>query len=255
MKSKIVRMRLARAVAPLVIWMASALATAAVAVPAHADPNIWDYVVPSTLTKLVATGRTVAADQTQLEVIGKDYGDAYRLKEGKYTFTAPDRLEYTTQLGPTTVTLISTNTQIQVVTHGLVHLSHTTDISGDITKRKTLFDLGILPKNYLETMRVEYDGEDTAIGVPCQVFTLRYLTDAPDSHRRFKLWIDPVKHYVVQKTVWNMQNAQHETVFYRDPVIVPGTHIYMPTEAEVWNQNGKFGGKVQYTKLSGEETS
>jgi hypothetical protein len=103
-------------------------------------------------------------------------------------------------------------------------------------------------------MRVQYDGEDMAIDIPCQVFTLRFKTDPPDCSRRFKVWIDPVKHYVVQKTVWNLQNIQHETIIYRYPEIVPGTSVYLPTWAEVWNQKGKLGGVIQYVKVSGEQT-
>ena len=129
-----------------------------------------------------------------------------------------------------------------------------TDISGDISRRNTLFALGVLPTNYLETMRSDYEGEDTVIGIKCEVFTLRYLTDSPTEFRRFKVWIDPVKHYVVQKIVWNQQDEQHETVIYRNPAIVPGTQIWMPTWAEVWNQHGKLGGIIEYVKVSGEQT-
>ena len=69
------------------------IAAALLAPPAFATPNIWDYVLPTTVTKLTAVGRTRSADQKELAVIGKDFGDAYRLREATYTFTAPDRLE------------------------------------------------------------------------------------------------------------------------------------------------------------------
>ena len=237
-------------------WAAMAVATIAMSAPVFAAPDIWDYMIPSSVTRLVATGRTRTADQKELAVIGKDFGDAYRLKEASYLFIAPDRLEYSAAVGPTRVTYISTNTQrIIHAVIGPIKKDVVTDITGDITKRKTLFDLGLLPKNYLETVRVEYDGEDTAIGLKCESFTFRYLTDPPNCPRRFKVWIDPDKHYVVQKIVWNLDNDQHETVIYRNPEIVSGTHIFMPTWAEVWNQHGKFAGSVEYVKISGEQAS
>ena len=71
---------------------------------AFADPDIRQYAVPATLHSLVATGRTVWADQTELSKIGKDFGEAYRLHEATYTFTAPDRLEYKAKVGIISVT-------------------------------------------------------------------------------------------------------------------------------------------------------
>ena len=238
------------------VWASLALGSVAITAPAYANPDIWDYMLPSTVTRLVATARTQFADQKELAVIGRDFGDAYRLKEASYEFTAPDRLEYSAAVGPTRVTYITTNSQRIIHAEiGPVHKDVVTDITGDITKRNTVFALGLLPKNYLETVRVEYDGPDEAIGIKCESFTFRYLTDPPDSSRRFKVWIDPDKHYVVQKIVWNMLNEQHETVIYRNPELVQGTHIYMPTAAEVWNQHGKFAGSVEYVKISGNQTS
>ena len=214
-----------------------------------AIPVITDYQFPATISQLTATGKTVASDQAELSKINNDFGDAYRVKEGHYTYRAPDYLEYTSQVGPTTASLITTNTtRIIKVRSGFIKKDITTDISGDVTKRQTIFALGFLPQNFLETVTSTYLGRETVQGVSCVVFDLKFTKEGPNTKKHFMVWVDPDKHYVVQKRVWDMWGSQRETIVYLDPQDVDGT-LWMPTRVEAYNQFGKFGGAVEYTDV------
>jgi hypothetical protein len=100
----------------------------------------------------------------------------------------------------------------------------------------------------LETVRASYDGTDAVQGVQCEVFTLRYLSDPPNSNRRWKVWIDPVKRYVVQKQIWNMENEKREKVVYLNPQMVVN-NFWVPTKAECFNPEGHLAGIVQYVNI------
>jgi hypothetical protein len=216
-------------------------------VPALCDPDIKAYAVPSTLVKLQATARTVSADQSELRKIGRDFGEAYRLHEATYTFTAPDRMEYRAHAGFLSVIYTTTNTQ-RVIRIPPLGIHQTIDISKDITKRQTLFNLGVLPTNYLETMRSEYVGKEVVHDTSCEIFVLRYITDLPKDNRRFMIWVDPVKHVVVQKRVWDGGNHEHETIAYLKPVeVIPG--FWLPTVGEAFAPDGKLAGTVEYVNI------
>lgn len=204
------------------------------------------YAVPAALHHLNATARTVTANQGVLAKIGASYGDAYRLHEAQYIYSAPDRLEYLAHAGFLSASQITTNTT-RITNFGLIH--RTDDISKDLTKRQTLFFIGVLPKNYLETVRATYIGPGKAQGVATQVYVLRYVSDRADDYRRFQVWIDPEKRYVVQKKVWDGGNHERETIVYKDPrQILPG--IWLPTRAEAYAPTGELGGVVNYVKIT-----
>lgn len=217
---------------------------------AFAMPKLEDYQMPASITKLTAVGRTVMANQAELAKLGNDFGNAYRVKEGRYKFTAPDMLEYSTQIGPTSVSLITTNTyKLVKVRAGIVKQDVKDDISQDATKRQTLFALGLLPENFVETMLSDYVGRETVQGVDCVVFDLKFKKEGPLVKRHFMIWVDPVKHYVVQKRVWDLYAKQRETVIYSKPIDVDGK-IWIPTRAEAFNQENKLGGVVEYTGVT-----
>ncbi|HEY3331252.1 MAG TPA: hypothetical protein VGK19_14585 [Capsulimonadaceae bacterium] len=217
---------------------------------ASALPKLDDYVMSPSIKKLVATGRTVAANQAELSKLGSDFGNAYRLKEGNYTFIAPDYLEYSTQVGPTKVSLITTNEyKLVKVRAGIVRKDVKDDISDDTTKRQTLFSLGLLPENFVETVLSNYVGRETVQGIDCVVFDLRYKKEGPDVKRHFLIWVDPVKKYVVQKKVWDLNGRTRETIVYSRPVDVDG-RVWVPGRAEAFNQESKLGGVVEYSSIS-----
>jgi len=217
-------------------------------IAAKADPNIWDYAVPPTIHSIVAKAKTLSANFDELKKISDDYANGYRIKEATYTFTAPDKLEYKTSLGVFRVTYTTTNER-RIVSSNVFNLGSNTDISKDVTKRNTIVALGVLPQNYLETMRVQYVGPDTVNGIATQAFVMRYITDQPDDNRRFEYWIDPDKHYIVQKRVWGGDNQQHETIVYKNPQeILPG--FWMPTIAEAYTPDMQLAGVVGYENIS-----
>lgn len=224
------------------------IALAASAAFAADGPSIYQFMVPSSVHTLNATARTISADQDELAKINKDFGDAYRLHEVTYHFTAPDTLEYSTRVGFISATYTSTDTE-NIISIPSMHISKTTAFGKDITKRNTLFMLGLLPQNYLDIMRADYVGTDKVWGVNCQVYILRYDTDAPTDPRRFEIWVDPDKHYVVQKRVWDGGNHQHETIAFLNPKeVLPG--FWMPTRADAFAPDGKLAGSVAYVDIS-----
>lgn len=217
---------------------------------ANAAPTIYDHMMPAAVTHVTAKGRTVWADFKNLAKINTEYGDAYRLREATYTFDAPDRLEYRTQVGPTAVALIATDDYrlVQVRT-GMLHKDFTLDIKGDITKRQTLFALGVLPNNYLETVNASYQGRQTLQGINCEVFDLRWVNEKPDNPMHWLVWVNPNQHCVVQKKLWDDHNNQRETILYLNPVQVT-PNFWMPSRAECYNPEGELSGVIEYANIS-----
>ncbi|MDR3706990.1 MAG: hypothetical protein P4L33_01720 [Capsulimonadaceae bacterium] len=217
---------------------------------AMAIPSLSDHMMPVSIVKLTATGRTVWADQAQLAKINAEYGDAYRVHEATYSYSTPDRLEYKTQVGPTTVTLVTTNTyRLIQVRSGLLRKDYKLDISGDVTKRQTLFALGVLPKNYIDTVHAEFIGRESIMGVNCEVFQLRFVDQKPDNPQHWRIWVDSERHYVVQKKLWSDTNERRETIVYLKPQRL-GNGFWMPTRAECYNPEGKLAGVVEYVDIS-----
>lgn len=216
---------------------------------ALAIPSIADHMMPLSITRLTATGRTVWANQSELAKINAEYGDAYRVHEASYTFNSPDRLEYRTQVGPTNVALIATNDyRLVQVRSGIIKKDIKTDIASDVTKRQTLFALGILPKNYLDTVTAQYQGRETLMGINCEVFVMRWYNQPANNPMHWIVWIDPDRHYVVQKKLWNDHAEQRETIVYLNPVQVSST-FWMPTRAECYNPEGHLAGVVEYVNV------
>jgi hypothetical protein len=212
----------------------------------EADPNIYDYAVPSSIHSIVAKAKTVWADFDQLKKISSDFADSYRLKEATYIYTAPDRLEYRAHIGLITVTYVTTNTE-RTVSGSIFH--STQNISKDVTKRNTLAALGLLPRNFLDTMRISYIDNELINGTPTQAFLMRYVSDQPTDKRRFEFWIDPAKHYIVQKRVWGGDGKQHETIAYSKPQeVMPG--FWMPTIAQAYTPEMQLAGTVQYEHIT-----
>ena len=217
---------------------------------AFAIPSLADSMMPPSITHVKATGRTVWADQAQLAKINAEYGDAYRVHEATYTYSSPDRLEYRTQVGPTNVALITTNTyRLVQVRSGVIRKEFKTDISSDVTKRQTLFALGVLPQNYLETIKGEYLGREPLLGVDCEVFDLRFVDQKATNPQHWRIWIDPDKHYVIQKKLWSDSNEKRETILYLNPTKVL-SNFWMPTRAECYNPEGKLAGVVEYINVT-----
>lgn len=213
---------------------------------ANATPSVEQYVLPTTLRHLEATVVPKQANQDVLKKIGSGFADAYRVSSGTFIFTAPDRLEYRARAGAFSATQIYTNTT-RTTEFGIIH--RTDDISKDITKRSTVFTLGLLPQNYLDTMRSVYVGTEPIDGVACDVFMLRYLTDQVNDNRKFEVWVSKERHYVVQKRVWDGGNHEHETIRYKNPIeAMPG--VWVPTSAEAYDAQGELGGIVSQEKIS-----
>jgi len=222
----------------------------AASLSAHAAPTIDDQMMPRAITHLTATGRTVWADQAELAKINTEYGDAYRCHEATYTFESPDRLEYRTQVGATTISLITTNDyRLVQVRSGPLKKDFKTEIASDITKRQTLFALGVLPKNYLETVVAQYQGREPFKGVNCEVFNMHWINQKPDNASHWTVWIDADRHYVVQKKLWSYNGEQRETIVYLKPTqVLPG--FWLPTRAECYNPEGHLAGVVEYVNVT-----
>jgi hypothetical protein len=219
---------------------------------ASEPPSIYDFSLTPKISHLWATARPTFADQKELAKINNDYGDAYRIKEGSYKFTAPDRLEYSAAAGPLRGTLISTNKTNTIHAElGIAKKDIVTDISKDITKRNTLFAIGLLPLNYLETVRAQYENSEVIRGAKCDVFMMRYMSDGPTHNRRWRVWIDAEKHYVVQKQIWDGSNAKRELIVYLNPKKV-AADLWVPTKAECYNPEGHLAGVVEYLNLRAE---
>jgi hypothetical protein len=228
------------------IGLLGAVAAVATIASVPAPPSIETFAVPASLHHLQATVEHSTANMDVLRKIGPGFAEGYQVDSATYIFTAPDRLEMHAKAGMLTATQIYTNTTRETV-FGWIH--RTDDISKDITKRETIEVLGLLPQNYLDTMRADYIGVDTVDGVQCQVFMLRYLTDQPNDNRRFQTWVSDDQHYIVKQRVWDGGNNEHQTVLYKNPIqVIPG--VWVPTRVEAYDSQGELAGVAMQKNIS-----
>ncbi len=229
-----------------IIALTAGIALPGYAAPAAAAPSIQEFAVPPTLHRLEATVAHTQANKDILTKIGPGYAQGYKVSDARYVFTAPDRVEVHGRYGIISATVVYTNTTMRV-NFGFIHT--TKNISKDLTKRQTIFSLGLLPQNYLETVRAQYLGSEVAAGVPCAVFMLQYVGDLPTDKRRFQIWVSKDKHYVVKKRVWDGSNTEHETIIYSNPVqAAPG--IWVPTQVQAFDPQGELGGTAVQKNIS-----
>ena len=225
------------ATASLLVGMVAVIAAGDTAAPPP-PPSIEDYAVPQSLHRLQATVENTSANMDVLSKIGPGFAEGYQVNSATYVFTSPDRLEIHAHAGLLSATQTYTNTTRRTE-FGFIH--RTDDISRDVTKRETIEVLGLLPQNYLDTMRSDYIGTDVIEGVACQVFMLRYVTDQPNDNRRFETWVSDSQHYIVKQRVWDGGNHEHQTALYKNPIeVIPG--VWVPTQVEAYDAQGELGG-------------
>jgi hypothetical protein len=217
-------------------------------VAAFADPSIEEYAVPPTLHHLQADVVHTKANFDVLKAIGPGFADGYRVTSATYSYTAPETLTISAHAGVLSASQTYTNTTRRT-DFGFIH--RTDDISSDITRRQTIFSLGLLPQNYLDTMRAQYLGESTVNGIPCDIFMLQYVTDLVTDKRKFEIWVSKSQHYVVQKRVWDGGGTQHETVVYSNPVqALPG--VWVPTVVEAFDKSAQLGGIAEQRNIKAD---
>ncbi len=203
-----------------------------------AQSSLEKYAVPNSLHSLEATVVPVKANKDVLNKIGKGFADGYDVKSATYIFTPPDRVEVRGKYGIISGDIVYTNTE-RHVSLGFIHTS--ADISKDLTKRQTVFVLGLLPQNYLDTVRVADLGQQSINGIPCDSYLLRFISDGPNDARRWQIWVSRAQHYMVKKIVWGGNNVEHETIIYLNPVqALPG--IWVPTQVQAFDSAAELGG-------------
>ena len=206
-----------------------------------AQSSLEKYVVPNTLHSLQATVVPVQANKDILDKIGKGFAEGYNVSSATYVFSPPDRVEVRGKYGILSGDIVYTNTTRQVKL-GFLHT--TSDISKDLTKRQTIFVLGLFPQNYLDTVRVVDLGQATVNGIACETYLLRFISDGPNDGRRWQVWISHDQRYMVKKIVWGGNNVEHETIVYSNPVqALPG--LWIPTRVEAFDSAGELGGVAE----------
>ena len=85
--------------------------------------------------------------------------------------------------------------------------------------------------------------------IDCEVFDIRWCNEKADNPMHWMVWIDPDRHYVVQKKLWDDGGNQRETIVYLNPTQVT-PNFWMPTRAECYNPEGKLAGVIEYVNVS-----
>ena len=181
----------------------------------------------------------VKADKDVLNKIGKGFADGYDVKSATYIFTPPDRVEVRGKYGIISGDIVYTNTT-RHVSLGFIHTN--ADISKDLTKRQTVFVLGLLPQNYLDTIRVGELGQQTINGIPCDSY-MRALYQ-----RRPQRWpamanLDlprPALHGEKDQLGRQQYGARNRSVPLIPWKLIPG--LWVPTQVQAFDSAGELGG-------------
>lgn len=180
------------------------------------------------------------ADLPQLEKINKDFGIIYRLREVTVRYKDPDKFRLDNRLG-----VFIVNGSMRYIRVPQLRLRKKDDLGGDLSKRYSLLDIGIVTPSRLEQLHWRYLKQETVQGRPMPAFEVSFSEDDPD---RFIVCMDTEKKHVARRQWLDREGKLRATFDYLQPVeVTPG--VWVPSRIEVRNSDGVLAGAAKYSEL------
>ena len=223
----------------LLLALAATLASGA-----QAAPEISQFT-SSSIHTLRLDSEVTYENRDQLEVIGGDFANFYRLQRGarslSFIYMQPGMLRYDANvLGSHITYTINGDTRVTNITFPHIHKSE--NIAGAPGKKNTLLDSGVVPPEQL----ADYNG--TYLRKESGLYCFQLLAKDPKEPFKDLVWIDPKTHITAQRYHYDRNGKLTAWYLYKNPVLVaPG--IYFPTRVEVYSPKMKLAGVTVYKNI------
>ena len=230
-----------KTLAPTICFIA-ALACAAQA--AQAAPDIHHFTSDKIKT-LRLDSQVTYENRDQLEEIGGDFANFYRVQRGARTlsliYMQPGMLRFDANvLGSHITYAISGDTRVTDITFPRIHKAE--NIAGAPGKKNTLLDSGVVPPEQLADYNATY--LRTESGLLC----FQLLAKDPKEPFKDLVWIDPKTHITTQRYHYDRNNKLVAWYLYKNPAqVAPG--VYFPTRVEVYSPKMKLAGVTIYKNI------
>ncbi len=182
------------------------------------------------------------ANQKELAVIGKDYGNSYQFKNSTIIFKMPDKVKVTSTAGVVKVSYIITG-NMKRIRAGL--LKKTEDISNEPHKKQTPLDVGMVTEAIWKQFRVDNVKMQGTAANPTYVLTLS-LPNSPQ--KKQYIWVDGKDWRLLKREKHEADGSLKSRYVYSKHKSYKGV-VWAPTEQRVYNKNGKLAGTTVYSNI------
>lgn len=221
-------------------WLLAAALLATVARAQAAPPDIRQFTSANIKTLTMDT-RIVEENRAELQKIGGDFANAYRIHNVALSYAQPGKLHLeTTVLKARIAYTINGNKRFTSIPSMRIH--NVQDIGNAPGKKQTLLDSGVVPPEQLD----EYNATFLRKEGGQMVYQLQ--PKLASERRKDVVWIDPKTRITVKRMNYNQDGKLIKWFLYKNPVVVrPG--IYMPSRVEVYNPQNKLAGATLYSNI------
>jgi hypothetical protein len=225
----------ARAIEP---WLRTqriqaALAQADLSGEAALEPQVKFSRLVSPLTHIQATLHVSEEDEKQVAALDSDEARLFALHKVNLDYTEPNKLRLqamTPKNGQATLAADEDTRRYMVGEHGK---PSTQDLSNAPTRRLSLLDFcGVLTPGIFDTVRARYVRREKLADVQAVVYDLSYWRTEKVAYQR--LWIDPDRHIVVKREVYDRKSKLKAVTLYHQPTKAE-SNTWLPGRVELQN--------------------
>ena len=219
--------------------MTTILALAALT-PAVQSASIAAYIQPA-FRDAAFTAKVIQKNEKELVKINDDFGQGYRFSSTTVRMKEPYKLRLDANVEDTTVSYVVNGAARRIKVPRL-HINTRQDLSAKPGQRQTVMDFGVLtPSLFEDLFDAKFVRMDRATGDA--VFDLTYKAAFKDK-TRYRVWLDPEKHYVAKREWYQRRGRMIATFLYDAPVTEGGAT--MPTKLTVKNADDVVAGVTRY---------
>ncbi len=219
-----------------ILAMIASHAPAAIAAP----PDIHKFL-SNNIKTLQLDSHVVSEDRDELQKIGSDFANAYRLHNVSITYAQPGKLHIdTTILGAHLSYTINGNTRY--TSAPTFHIHQVEDVSRSPGKKNSLLDSGLVPPELLD------DWDATYLRKEGGEYVFQLIPKQKSETFKNIIWIDPKTHITTKRLNYDRHGKLSKWFLYKKPQQVrPG--VFIPTEIDVYNAENKLAAVTAYTDI------
>ena len=219
--------------------LAPALAVYATMAAVAATPPELNQLASTRIQTLQLDSSVVEENRAQLNTIGGDFAQAYRIHKVSIAYLQPSKIHFES---------VVLNVHIAYTINGdrkftsvpTYHVHKVENITGQPGKRQSLLDLGLVPPELFDYSNATYVGTQGNL--------LIYDIKPKQDRYKDRVWIDPVTHITTKRIHFTREGKVQAWYMYKDP-IEPRPHLYIPTRVEVYDPANELAAVTQYTNV------
>jgi len=207
--------------------------------------SLQDFSQPR-LHSMSLKAAVVVGNQYELKKISEDFGKNYAFEYANVEIEDPFKLRIESVVqGQSLLAIENGDHLLYRVPH--IGLNKRENLSTAPGRRQSFLDFGLISEAMATSFfNSKFIRLDRATGD--DVFDLTYAS-APRTRdtTRFRVWVDPVKHYVTRREWYGQLGDFRATFYYSNPKEFDG--VWIPTILEVKNADDKLAGKLKYENV------